>query len=122
MSSRKEPLSEDVSILSHGVKIEGNLFSEGNVRIDGIIVGNVTVNGNLTIGDGSKIEGEVKARNITMSGRVDGKVNALEKLRMEAKSVLKGDLVTKFLVIEEGAVFQGNSTMNQNAAAPAVKQ
>ena len=122
MSSRKESSAEDVSILSHGVKIEGNLFSEGNVRIDGIVVGNVTVNGNLTIGDGSKIEGEVKARNITMSGKVDGKVSALEKLRMESRSVLKGDLVTKFLVVEEGAVFQGTSTMSQSAPAPAVKQ
>lgn len=103
---------EDVSILSHGVKIEGNLSSEGNVRIDGTILGNVTVNGNLTIGESSEIRGEIKAKNITNSGKLEGTVNALNKLKLESKSVLKGDIICRVLVIEEGAFFFGNSKMN----------
>ncbi len=103
---------EDVSILSHGVKIEGNLSSEGNVRIDGIITGNVTVNGNLTVGDGSEIKGEIKAKNITVSGKIEGTVSALDKLKLESKSFLKGDIVSRVLIVEEGAFFDGNSKMN----------
>ena len=108
MASKKDSLAEDVSIISNGVKIEGNLLSEGNVRIDGVIYGNVSVNGNLTVGDGSEIQGEVKAKNITMSGKVLGKV------KLEPKAVLKGDLITKFLVIDEGAYFEGYSHMNND--------
>lgn len=112
MAHKKETNAEDVSIISSGVKIEGNLFSLGNVRIDGTVFGNVTVNGNLTIGDSSELNGEIKANNITMSGKIIGKVNAQEKLKLESKSVLKGDLITKYLVVEEGALFEGHSQMN----------
>ena len=112
MASKKDSLAEDVSIISNSVKIDGNLFSEGNVRVDGIIHGNVSVNGNLTVGDGSEIQGEVKAKNITMSGKVLGKVTAQEKIKLESKAILKGDLITKFLVIDEGAYFEGYSHMN----------
>ena len=114
MASKKDSLAEDVSIISNSVKIEGNLFSEGNVRIDGFIYGNVTVDGNLTVGEGSEIQGEVKAKNITMSGKVLGKVTAHEKLKLEPKAVLKGDLITKFLVIDENAYFEGYSHMNND--------
>ena len=112
MTSKKDSLAEDVSIISNSVKIDGNLFSEGNVRIDGVVHGNVSVNGNLTVGDGSEIQGEVMAKNITMSGKVLGKVTAQEKIKLESKCVLKGDLITKFLVIDEGAYFEGYSHMN----------
>ena len=112
MASRRDSDAEEVSIISKGVKIDGNLFSEGNVRIDGSINGNVSINGNLTIGDASEIDGEIKAKNITMNGKVFGKIVTLEKLKLEPKAHLKGDLITKFLVIEEGAFFEGSSHMN----------
>ncbi|MHB8907081.1 MAG: bactofilin family protein [Melioribacteraceae bacterium] len=112
MSHKRDSIAEDVSIISSGVKIDGNLYSEGNVRVDGKIRGNISVNGNLTIGDVSEINGEVKAKNITMSGKVLGKINSLEKLKLESKAYLKGDLITKYLIIEEGAHFEGFSTMN----------
>ena len=119
MSSKRDSLAEDVSIISSGVKIDGNLQSEGNVRIDGKVHGNVFVNGNLTIGDLSEIMGEIKAKNVTMSGKVQGRITTLEKLKLEPKAKLKGDLVTKFLVIEEGAFFEGVSQMSNGN--PAIK-
>ncbi|PKL81943.1 MAG: cell shape determination protein CcmA [Ignavibacteriae bacterium HGW-Ignavibacteriae-3] len=112
MANRRDSLAEEVSIISSGVKIEGNLQSEGNVRIDGSVLGNVFVNGNLTIGDSSEIRGEIKAKNTTMSGKVFGKITTQEKLKLESKAHLKGDLITKYLIIEEGAYFEGMSQMN----------
>lgn len=105
------PAGGEVSILSSGVRIEGKFYSEGNVRVDGKIMGDVIVNGNLTLGESSKVTGTIKARNITMSGSLHGNVNATEKVILESKSVLKGDLVAKILVIEEGAKFDGQSKM-----------
>lgn len=104
--------SVDVSILSSGVKIEGKLYSEGNMRIDGKVIGDVTVNGNLTLGESAELKGEVKAKNITLSGKVEGLVEVNEKLILESQSVLEGDLTAKILVIEEGAKFEGKSNMN----------
>lgn len=112
MANKKENnITGDVSILSSGVKLEGKLYSEGNVRIDGVVNGDVTVNGNLTLGESSKLIGQVKANNITLSGILEGQVVAAEKLVLENRSNLKGDLKARILVIEEGAVFDGNSTM-----------
>jgi cytoskeletal protein CcmA (bactofilin family) len=112
MAKNNNSSSVDVSILSSGVKVEGKLYSEGNMRIDGKVFGDVTVNGNLTLGDGSSIEGEVKAMNITLSGTVKGTVEANEKVILESGSSLFGDLTAKILVVEEGAKFDGKSNMN----------
>lgn len=119
MAQKKDYSAEEVSILSSGVKIEGKFYSEGNVRVDGQIFGELKVNGNLTLGDQSEVKGDIKAKNITLSGSVEGTVLASEKVVMESKSVLKGDLFAKVLVIEEGAKFDGKSTMNQAAAQAA---
>jgi cytoskeletal protein CcmA (bactofilin family) len=112
MAVKKDMHAEEVSIISGGVKLEGNLFSEGNVRIDGMVLGNVTVNGNLTIGEIANIQGELKANNVVMGGKIEGKITALDTLRLESKSVLKGDLITRKLIIEDGAFFEGRSMMN----------
>ncbi len=108
--------SEDVSILSSGVKIEGKITSEGNVRIDGKVVGDVIINGNLTLGETSDVKGQIKANNLIISGKVEGTVNAESKLVLEASSNVKGDIFTKVLVIEEGAKFDGKSSMSSSAS------
>jgi cytoskeletal protein CcmA (bactofilin family) len=102
---------EDVSIISKGVNIEGKLKSEGNVRIDGIIRGDVLVQGNLTLGETSDVTGDIKAENITLSGKINGTVSANEKVVLEARAILKGDLIAKILVVEPGAHFDGKCTM-----------
>jgi cytoskeletal protein CcmA (bactofilin family) len=112
MGPKKEfKYSEEVSILSAGVKIEGTFKSDGNVRIDGSIYGDVFVNGNLTLGETSKVHGQVNAQNITICGTVEGSLKASEKIVLESKSRLKGDLIAKLLTVEEGAKFDGKSSM-----------
>ncbi|NOX17142.1 MAG: polymer-forming cytoskeletal protein [Chlorobi bacterium] len=104
--------AEDVSILSRGIKIEGKFISSGDVRLDGVVVGNVNVNGNLTLGETAKIQGDVNAKNVIVSGTIEGSVKASEKIVLESKSRLKGDLVAKILLVEEGAKFDGKSMMS----------
>ena len=111
MAKRELANAEDVSILSSGVKIEGKIDSDGNVRIDGSVLGDVNVNGNLTLGETAQLKGNVKANNVSVSGKIEGTVTATEKLILESKSTLKGDITSKILVIEEGAKFDGNSSM-----------
>ncbi|MCW8849739.1 MAG: polymer-forming cytoskeletal protein [Melioribacteraceae bacterium] len=121
MSKRENGYSEDVSILSDGVNIEGKISSNGNVRIDGKVIGDVEVKGNLTLGVSSEVKGQVKAKNMTVSGKVDGTLNIDEKLTLEASSKIKGDIIAKVLVIEEGAKFDGKSSMTQSSSYENVK-
>ncbi len=119
MAQKRDNSAEEVSILSSGVKIEGKLYSEGNVRVDGQVLGELKVNGNLTLGEGSDVKGDIRAKNITLSGSVEGTIHAAEKVVLDSSSLLKGDLFAKVLVVEEGAKFDGKSTMNQAAAQAA---
>jgi len=106
------PDNNEVTIISSGVSIEGTLSSNGNVRIDGIIEGDVKAHGNITIGNHGQIKGQVIADNIEVGGKILGTVQAKEKLVLEANSVLKGDIITKILIIASGAKFEGTSKMN----------
>ncbi len=97
-----------VTIISAGVLLEGKLSSNGNIRIDGKIKGNVIAAGNVTIGNKGEVEGEVKSDVIILGGKVTGLIEACEKVILESAAELNGDLKTKILVVEEGAAFNGN--------------
>jgi cytoskeletal protein CcmA (bactofilin family) len=117
----RENGKDEVTIISTGVFIEGKVTSNGNVRIDGKLNGDISAEGNVTVGEVGEVNGEIKAEVINIGGVVNGTVTAREKLVLEAKSNLKGDLVTKILVIEAGAMFDGKSSMGSGGAKPASK-
>jgi cytoskeletal protein CcmA (bactofilin family) len=100
------------SVIGTGTLVTGNIKSEGTIRIDGKVVGNVATQSDTAIGLTGIVEGSIEARNITVAGKVLGTLNAAQKLVLESKSVLKGDLRTARLVIDEGAVFDGKSAMS----------
>ncbi len=104
---------DDVTIISGGVIIEGKVSSSGNIRVDGNIKGDVKANGTITIGEGGEVEGQLTGDSITIGGKVKGTILAKEKLVLESKSTLKGDIVSKILVIEAGAKFDGKSSMSE---------
>lgn len=113
--SDKQSHEDDVSIISAGVEITGNIKTKGNIRIDGAVRGDVSAEGNLTVGASGKVDGSIKAASIIIGGRVNGKVLSKEKLTLEAKAELTGDLFTKILVVEAGAKFIGRSGLNEPA-------
>ncbi len=104
---------DEVTIISAGVVIEGKLASNGNVRVDGSVNGDISANGNVTVGENGEVNGELHAEAIVIGGKVTGTVRSKEKLTLEAKAVLKGDIITKILVVEAGAQFDGQSKMNE---------
>jgi cytoskeletal protein CcmA (bactofilin family) len=104
---------DEVTIISAGVVIEGKLTSNGNVRVDGSVNGDIIANGIVTVGENGEVSGEVNAEVIVIGGKVTGTVKSKDKLTLEAKAVLKGDIITKILVVEAGAQFDGQSKMNE---------
>jgi cytoskeletal protein CcmA (bactofilin family) len=104
---------EEVTIISSSVIIEGKLTSNGNVRLDGVVKGNVEAKGNLAVGETGNIQGDIHADSVTIGGKVEGVVNAKDKVTLESKANLRGDLVTKILVVEAGAIFEGRSSMGE---------
>ena len=101
--------SEETTIISNGVKIEGKITSSGNIRVDGEILGDIISQSNVTIGEQGQVNGQINADVITIGGKVSGTVRAKERLVLDSKGNLKGDIFAKILVIEEGANFDGKS-------------
>ena len=106
--------SDEITIISSGVNVEGTLSSNGSIRLDGTIRGDINCEGNVTIGDNGEVYGRVNGLSITIGGKVEGSVNAKEKLMLESKADLKGDVFTKILVVEAGARFDGKSNMGNS--------
>jgi len=114
MKSKMNGDSEEITIISHGVKVEGKVSSNGSIRLDGTVQGDLSCQGNVTIGDQGEVFGKVDGQVITIGGKVEGMVNAKEKLILESKADLKGDVFTKILVVEAGARFDGKSNMGHS--------
>ncbi|TXC85282.1 polymer-forming cytoskeletal protein [Luteibaculum oceani] len=102
---------EKLNRIVEGTVIEGEIKSESNIRIDGIVKGVTTTQGRLVIGPNGVIEGEVVCRNADIEGTLNGKITASELLSLKSTSKLTGDIVSRRLAIEPGAVFTGTCTM-----------
>ena len=94
-----------------GTSIEGEIRSDSNLRIDGRVKGTINVRGRLIVGQTGVIEGEVVCQSSDVEGTVIGKINCQDLLSLKATAKLQGDINTKKLAIEPGAVFTGNCTM-----------
>jgi cytoskeletal protein CcmA (bactofilin family) len=116
----KQQTNGALSLVGAGTTIEGKVKTDGSMRIDGKVVGDVTAKANVTIGGTGMVEGTVSAANIALAGRVQGTLVATEKLVLENNSVMRGDIRASKLVVDEGAVFDGQCAMSSPApGAPA---
>lgn len=99
------------TIISAKVYFKGDFKSEGSVRIDGEVEGQVEIKGDLVIGDKGRIKGDVWAANILVSGRLEGSVLARGRLEITPTGNIRGGVQCKSFIVEEGGVFQGNCKM-----------
>ena len=89
--------------------LSGTISSDGSIRIEGSFEGTVASKSDVFIGPLGKVKAEITAKNVTISGNVEGNMFVDEKLEMMPGSTLNGDVVSKKLVIEDGAMFKGRS-------------
>ncbi|HHU50513.1 MAG TPA: polymer-forming cytoskeletal protein [Firmicutes bacterium] len=86
----------------------GNIESAGTIRIDGNFEGEISTKGDLVIGENGQVKGKVKAQNIVVAGKMEGELEASGKLELVPSANVQGEVKMMLLVVEEGAVFQGN--------------
>jgi cytoskeletal protein CcmA (bactofilin family) len=105
-----------LSLISANTSLEGKLTTEGSVRIDGKLIGDIIAKANVAVGLTGTVEGSVTGKNVALAGRVKGYVTAAEKLILESKSVMRGDIRAQKLVVDEGATFDGHCGMSKPEA------
>lgn len=102
-----------LNIVGTGTTIKGDMISDGDLRIDGRIVGNVSSKSKVALGAGASIAGNVQSRSADISGKIDGDVEILETVFLRATAVINGNVRTSKIVIESGAVFNGTCIMSK---------
>ena len=114
MAKNNEVENPTINLVSSGTEITGDIVSNGDIRIDGVLKGNLNTKGKVVIGTTGKVSGEVICKNSEVSGIVEGKINVTQLLTLKASSRIFGDIVTSKLSIEPGAKFTGSCKMNDN--------
>ncbi len=113
--------SEETTIISKGVKIEGKIASSGNIKVDGEVKGDILSQNSVSVGENGQVNGQINADVIEIGGMVSGTVKAKEKVVLGPKGNLNGDIFTKILVVEEGAKFDGHSKMGEESEIGEIK-
>ena len=103
-----------INIICRGTTINGDITTDGEIRIDGVVEGNLHAKGKVVIGTSGRLNGEIVCRSADIEGKVEGKINVNELLSFKNTCVFKGDIVTKQLSIEPGAIFNGTCQMSNN--------
>ncbi len=94
------------TIISASLRIVGNLISDGDVQVDGIIDGNVRSR-TLTIGETATINGEVEAETVRIHGSISGQIKA-KKVELGPTAKVVGDIIHSLLTVESGAYLEGS--------------
>lgn len=105
---------QEITQIGNSVKIKGDIVGNSDVRVAGVVEGSISIDGDLIVEKNGTIQGEVKTVNAVVAGSVKGNVECSEKLVLEGSSVFEGNIKTKQLVIQDGAIFQGNCQMGVN--------
>ncbi len=100
-----------INLIGNGTTITGDIKSNGDLRIDGTLKGNLSISGKLVVGPSGNIEGNVVCQNADVSGEIHGKVSVTELLSLKASAKLLGDIVTGKISIEPNATFTGTCNM-----------
>ena len=114
MAKSFEQDSPSINLVGAGTIIKGDVKSNGDIRIDGTLIGSVSSKGKLVVGATGNIEGEIICQNADFSGIIKATVTVSELLSMKATAKLNGDVITNKLAIEPGAIFSGSCSMNNS--------
>ena len=106
------------SIIGADMVIQGTVQSSGDVQIDGRLQGDIRSAG-LVIGDQAEVHGEIYAEELTVRGKVVGRIHA-RKVMLTATSRVEGDILHEAFAVESGAFFEGNIRHSDNPLGDAV--
>jgi cytoskeletal protein CcmA (bactofilin family) len=127
-SSAAEALGSD-SVHNYGATIVGKLLVvkgelSGNeaLVVDGEVEGSITLHGQrLTVRPDGRIRGNVEARHVILHGRVEGDIQASDRVELFKSASFTGDISTARISIEEGAFFKGNLDIKKPGTAPMIE-
>lgn len=102
------------TVVGPSVKIQGDLNSEGNIKIEGQVTGKVKTTQNVYVSESAQIVADVVAGTCTIAGEVQGNVKVSSTLILLGTAKLTGDINCAVLRVEDGAIFSGKCSMGNS--------
>ncbi|MCR3922724.1 MAG: polymer-forming cytoskeletal protein [Firmicutes bacterium] len=112
---RSEETDKILTLIGVETKITGTLTSTVSIRIDGCVEGEVTIEGDIMIGENAVIQANVKGKNIQVAGKIIGNVEATKKLEIMGMGTVEGDVNVTTLQVADGGILAGNCSMRKLA-------
>jgi cytoskeletal protein CcmA (bactofilin family) len=111
------PTSNTHNAITTGTYIIGEIKTKEDIRIDGKIEGNIECAGKVIIGPNAEITGNIYCINAELMGKIRGNIEVKETVTLKSQVYFAGEIITKYLDIESGAVFNGGCTMKGETVA-----
>ncbi len=106
------PPESVICIVGRGMKVVGDCHTDGTVRIEGTVHGSVQAGKAVVVGREGSVTGDIITQDAVISGSVSGTVVAESRLELQATCKIEGEVQTRRLQLEEGAVFNGSVKMS----------
>lgn len=114
------PRTGEFAHIGKSVVIKGELSGSEDLYVDGVVEGTIELQGNnLVIGPNGQVRANVNAKGVTVQGKLEGNIRAVEKAELRKSAVAIGDIFTQRIAIEDGAFFKGKIDIQREAAKPA---
>ena len=111
--------STSASLIGAGTSMKGDITSNGDIRIDGTLAGNIHCSAKVVIGAGGVVQGDINSQQADIMGKVTGTIKVKDLLQLKGGSLLNGNIQAGKLQIEPTASFNGECHMNPAAESNA---
>ena len=113
------PSGSSASLIGAGTSMKGDITSNGDLRIDGTLVGNINCSAKVVIGANGVVEGDISGQQADIMGKVSGTIKVKDLLQLKSNCVVNGNLQSAKLQIEPSANFNGQCHMVAEDSKPA---
>ncbi len=113
-SAADEATAGATTIIGAGTTITGNIESNGDIRIDGVLKGDLIARAKILIGPDGIVDGDIKGREADLLGKVTGTIKVAGLLQLRGKASVQGDINAGKLQVEPTVTFNGNCHMGAN--------
>ena len=103
------------TLIGAGTTIKGDLISNGDVRIDGTLIGNISGSAKVLIGQDGEVQGDIEGQQADIQGKVTGKLVIKELLNLRSEAIIRGNIHAGKLQIEPTVTFNGQCHMGKEA-------
>lgn len=104
----------DITFIAADCQITGNLKVKGDIRIDGNVEGNILATGAVIVGQSANIKANIEGKIVILAGEAHGDVKSYDLLELASGARLYGNICSRQLKIDQGAIFVGNSKLNED--------